>query len=339
LIDLNELDEQHLRLLTSLLLAMPRSDEGLDPLPFRAEHYVNIGKIDWLETVGYIRKEQNRYHVSLTGLVQLENPRAHELIRIFESLFIELKKHYLRVQQHPALMEVLASTAGVSENDCREALYYMVEGQWCSGRSTSFFNDPNPVVCPAESILSYDTFNEVIVQLRIWQATRIRDRQKQLASALRTSPSFSGNEPLAQVDSARRKPDWFDKLPASQKPLMDEIYAGLLQGLRALPCMGVRAVIDVLCVELLGSDDSFKEKTKKLLAAGHILQADKTALDAVIEAGHASAHRGHFPNGDDLTAILDIAEQLLHRHYIQPGLVKSLVTNTPLKPKRKELSP
>lgn len=334
--ELNELDPQHLRLLTSLLLAMPRNDEGLDPLPFRADHYEDIGKIDWLEAVGYIRKEHDRYHVSLTGLVQLEDQRARELVRIFESLFIELKRHYRRVQRHPAVVDVLASAAGVSGNDCREALYYMVEGQWCGGRSTSFFNGPNPVVCPAESILSYETFNDVIVQLRIWQASRIRDRRQQLASALLTFPFAGGNELPAQIESesGRRKPDWFDKLPASQKPLMDEIYAGLSQGLRALPCMGVRAVIDVLCVELLGSDDSFKEKTKKLLAAGHILQADKTALDAVIEAGHASAHRGHFPSQDDLTVILDITEKLLHRQYIQPELVKQLVSNTPSKPKR-----
>lgn len=333
--ELNELDPQHLRLQTALLLAMPRNDEGLDPLPFRADHYEHISKIDWLEAVGYIRREQDRYHVSLTGLVQLKDQRARELVRFFESLFIELKRHYRRVQRHPAVVDVLASAAGISGSDCREALYYMVEGQWCSGRSISFFSDPNPVVCPAESILSYDTFNDVIVQLRIWQANRIRDRQKQLANALRTFQPANGNEPPAQNGSMRRKPDWFDKLPASQKPLMDEIYAGLSQGLRALPCMGVRAVIDVLSVELLGSDDSFKEKAKKLLAGGHILQADKTALDAVIEAGHASAHRGHFPNQDDLTAILDIAEQLLHRQYIQPELVKNLVTNTPLKPKRK----
>ena len=332
--ELNELDSQHLRLLTSLLLAMPRNDEGLDPLPFRADHYEDISKIEWLEAVGYIRKEQDRYHVSLTGLVQLSDQRARELVRIFESLFIELKRHYRRVQRHPAVVDVLASAAGVSGSDCREALYYMVEGQWCSGRSTSFFSDPNPVVCPAESILAYETFSDVIVQLRIWQASRIRDRQKQLASALLTFPFASGNELPAQIESVRRKPDWFDKLPTSQKPLMDEIYAGLSQGLRALPCMGVRAVIDVLCVELLGSDDTFKEKTKKLLAAGHILQADKTALDAVIEAGHASAHRGHFPSQDDLTVILDIAEQLLHRHYIQPELVRQLVTNTPLKSKK-----
>lgn len=335
MVELNELDAQHLRLLTSLLLAMPRNDEGLDPLPFRAGHYEDISKIDWLEAVGYIRKEQDRYHISLTGLVQLKDQRARELIRIFELLFIELKRHYRHVQHRPAVLGVLASAAGVSDSDCREALYYMVEGQWCSGRSTSFFNDPNPVVCPAESILAYETFSDVIVQLRIWQASRIQDREQLFAGALLAFPFASGNELPAQIESVRRKPDWFDRLPASQRPLMDEIYTGLSQGLRALPCMGVRAVIDVLCVELLGSDDSFKEKTKKLLEAGHIVQVDKTALDAVIEAGHASAHRGHFPSQDDLTVILDIAEQLLHRHYIQPGLIKSLVSNTPPKSKRK----
>lgn len=334
MVELNELDVLHLRLLTSLLLAMPRSDEGLDPLPFRADHYANLAEIDWLETVGYIRKEQDRYHVSLTGLVQLKDQRARELVRVFESLFVELKRHYRRVQRQPAGLDVLASAAGVSGNDCREALYYMVEGQWCGGRSISFFNDPNPVVYPAESILAYETFSDVIIQLRIWQASRIRDRQQQLAGALSAFPFVRGNELPVRIESVRRKPDWFEKLPASQKPLMDEIYAGLSRGLRALPCMGVRAVIDVLCVELLGSDDSFKEKTKKLFAAGHILQADKTALDAVIEAGHASAHRGHFPSQDDLTVILDIAEQLLHRQYIQPELVKQLVSNTPSKPKK-----
>jgi Domain of unknown function (DUF4145) len=332
--ELNELDAQHLRLLSLLLHAMPHGDEGLDPSPFRAKHYSEISQINWLETGGYVRKENERYHISLTGLVQLKEQRARDLERNFESLFFELKRHYRHVQGRPVVVDVLASAAGVSSTDAREALYYMVEGQWCSGRSISFFNDPNPTVCAAESILSYETFNDVIVQLRTWQASRIRDRQKQLANALRAIQPDSDEKSLSPNASVRRKPDWFDGLPASQKPLVDEIYIGLSQGLRALPCMGVRAVIDVLCVELLGSDDSFKEKTKKLLAGGHILHADKTALDAVIEAGHASAHRGHFPNQADLMAILDIVEQLLHRQYIRPDLVKNLVTNTPLKPKR-----
>ena len=337
MVELNQLDAQHQRLLSALLLAMPHTDEGLDPLPFRADHYEDITKIEWLEAVGYIRKEQERYHISLTALVQLGDQRAQDLLRVFEILFVELKQHYRLVQREPASVSVLAAAAGVTREMGSEALHYMVEGQWCGGRSISFFKDTDPVVYPSESILAYSTFNDVIVQLRTWQAGRIRDRQLQLASALRAFSTSGGVQVPAQTDRVRQKPDWFDRLPPSQKTLIDEIYLALSQGLRALPCMGIRAVVDMLCVELLGNEGSFQEKTKQLFRGGHILEKEKIALDAVIEAGHASAHRGHVPSQDDLTAILDITEQLLHRHHIQPETVKRLAANTPPKPKKQKL--
>ena len=46
------------------------------------------------------------------------------------------------------------------------------------------------------------------------------------------------------------------------------------------------------------------------------MQAD--TLDAAIEAGNASAHRGHNPSQKSVFAVLDIVEALLHKVYIDP---------------------
>lgn len=331
---LHELDQDGLELLSALLAESPQSEAGVDCWSFRAAHYGQVSVIDWMESVGYIRKDQERYHVSLTGLVQMRDGRAIEVLRDAEVLFAALRQHYARVQRQSLTVEKLAASVGLDSLQVKEALSYMVEAPWWGGRSTSFFSHPEPSITPGEAVLGYASFADVVAQLRSWQSTRIRDRQLALASALRATAPNVDDSSKQDGKRVRQRPDWIGDLPPTVKDLLSEIYSALTLDLRALPAMGVRAVIDSVCVQLVGDVGPFDEKLRRLVKDGHLLERERPFLAAAIEAGSASAHRGHVPSSDDLGVLLDILERLLHGQYILPMAAQQIQANTPARPPR-----
>lgn len=332
---MNELTDIEKSLLAHLLESTPANDSGVDSLAFRAQHFGSINLIDQLEAEGYIRKDQERYFVSLTGLVQLEVERSIRILDDAEKLFHQLKIHYSRTQREGLKIDDLARRAGVDDQGTREALNYMVEGTWWGGRSGSFFSVPDAHIQPSESILRFESFSAVVQQLRSWQAARIRDRQLALAAALRAHVDKSA-QPPATSNTQRERPDWFTKLPDGLRDLLDETYSAMTLDLRALPAMGARALIDVVAVELVGDTGSFEKKLMLLQDGGHITATSKSILSAAIDVGSASAHRGYVPSRDDLGTLLDIIEHLLQAHYVLPRAAEKMRANTPSRPSSKK---
>lgn len=331
---MHELRGEEKELLEIVLEATPQNDAGVDSLAFRAQYFDKVVLIDRLEAEGYIRKDQDRYFVSVTALAQLESERAGHILENAEKLFIELRRHYQTTQREAIQVDVLAERIGIDPVAAREALSYMVEGTWWGGRSTSFFAVPDPHIQPSETILRFDSFARVIDQLRNWQATRIRDRQLALANALRDFPAFQTESHQSPPRVQRQKPDWFDQLPEPPSSLLAEIYSALTLDLRALPAMGVRAVIDVVCVELVGDTGTFEKKLVLLKEDGYISETERSILSSAIDTGSASAHRGHVPSRDDLATLLDIIEHLLRAQYILPAAAQKMKSNTPPRPAR-----
>ncbi len=123
---------------------------------------------------------------------------------------------------------------------------------------------------------------------------------------------------------SRKKPAWFDVLPQNIKSVLNEVYIALHADSYYLATVGARTVVDLLIVDKIGDVGSFKEKIKKLKADGHITTEEGDLVEAVIEAGNASAHRGHAPNQSDLKHVMDILESLLDKLYIAERRQKQL---------------
>jgi hypothetical protein len=68
--------------------------------------------------------------------------------------------------------------------------------------------------------------------------------------------------------------------------------------------------------------------------AGHISAQEKDALDAVADAGNASAHRGYSPTAERLSRIFDIIENFLHRAFVLAPAAADIRSTTPPRPKR-----
>lgn len=114
---------------------------------------------------------------------------------------------------------------------------------------------------------------------------------------------------------------------------MEEVYAAKAQGLRALPAIGVRAALDLLMTNRLGNDKgTFDQKLTELTKLGFLNEEEREQVLATIDAGSASAHRGHVPTPEDLEAMLTTCEVHLQRAFFLREASERLRTNTPKRP-------
>jgi hypothetical protein len=129
--------------------------------------------------------------------------------------------------------------------------------------------------------------------------------------------------------SSRFAPNWVFYLPPKQRQLLEEVYKSLDSQGQALPMMGVRALLDLVAADKVGDIGGFSDKIKRLVEKGLISPNNAEVLSAVLDIGHAAAHRGHFAEDHDLHAVMDIIENLLQSVYVFDRLAKSLKSRTP----------
>ena len=127
---------------------------------------------------------------------------------------------------------------------------------------------------------------------------------------------------------ARKRPTWFYKLPAEYVEFLNEIYTALHADSRRLAMMGARSIIDCFISRKIGDQGSFPAGITGLVREGYISQRNAKVIEAAIEMGHASAHRGHKPSSDEINTVIDIVENLL-QHEVLSESAESLKKTTP----------
>jgi len=134
---------------------------------------------------------------------------------------------------------------------------------------------------------------------------------------------------------SRRKPEWVElhPLPDEYQGLLDEVYVALHADSRRLAMMGARALIDAVIQRNGGDHANFKAGFDILVQQQLISQKNREILEAAVEVGHASAHRGHNPDGDSVSTVLDIVENILH-HELLLEQKDGLIAKTPKRTKR-----
>ena len=126
-------------------------------------------------------------------------------------------------------------------------------------------------------------------------------------------------------------PKWTQDLEETQMLLFWEVYSAISLGLRSLAMMGFRAIIDTYATRQIGDVGGFKKKLDTLLSQQFINKTQHEHLDAVIEAGNASGHRGHRPEINDLKASLRVVEELLAKERFGDAIEK-IRAETPPRP-------
>jgi hypothetical protein len=131
--------------------------------------------------------------------------------------------------------------------------------------------------------------------------------------------------------TVRPKPPWSDKIDDDVlRDVLDELYSALTGGLYVLASVGARTLLDRAGYLLIGDPKGgFEGKLSALVAGGFISSQDKEALDAVADAGNASAHRGYTPTPDRLGHIVDIIENFLQRAFVLKSAAAEIRKSTP----------
>lgn len=132
---------------------------------------------------------------------------------------------------------------------------------------------------------------------------------------------------------SRRRPTWFDDLPAEYSSLLSEIYSALHADSRSLAMMGLRTLIDLFMSRKLQDSPGFEAGLKALVKENYITTRSRNVIEAAVEAGHAAAHRAHKPTVNQLNAVMDIVENLI-QHDLLSESAETLRKTIPARPPR-----
>jgi hypothetical protein len=129
----------------------------------------------------------------------------------------------------------------------------------------------------------------------------------------------------------RAKPAWSNKISDDNlRMLIDELYVALNAGLLVVSTIAARTLFDRASFLLINDPPGgFGGKLQALVDTGRISASDRSILEAMTDAGSASAHRGFAPTFDQLTAIVDILENYIERTFVLNAVADTLKNATP----------
>lgn len=210
--------------------------------------------------------------------------------------------------------------------------------------------DTEVVYAPCRRCMGY-TRHEVLATKQVEEAEECEDRRDLIFRATyrmiqcrgceavslverEDYPTYEGNSRACYYPPplARRIPNWHFQLTAfdgEMRKLLEEVYSAMRADTRRLALMGVRAIVDMLLSDQVGPNGGFQERMNHLVSDGHISPKNRLVLGAVLEAGHAAAHRGYEPSEVDLGRVLDIVGNVLQSLYVLDEHAEELGKTTP----------
>lgn len=115
------------------------------------------------------------------------------------------------------------------------------------------------------------------------------------------------------------RPAWLPELSQEMQAILHEVYKAADHHLFSVAAMGVRTVIDISLTSLVGDIGGFDKKLGRAIETQKIESKYRAPIMAVIESGHASAHRGHVHTSESFGELLSLLVQLLIRIHIAPA--------------------
>ena len=134
----------------------------------------------------------------------------------------------------------------------------------------------------------------------------------------------------------RKPPEWFDGLwidiGAEYKfisDLLQEVYIATQNDLPRLAAMGVRALLEQIMISRVGDLGSFQAHLKAFESQGFVTANQRRQLEAILEAGHAAAHRAYKPGSTSLLTLLDLTEHIIESVFLHEDRIAHLRQRVP----------
>ncbi len=136
---------------------------------------------------------------------------------------------------------------------------------------------------------------------------------------------------------SRAEPKWLSELggllPNEKmqyiRGLLKEIYSALHNDSRRLAVMGIRALIEHLMITEVSDNGTFKSNLTAFQQAGYLSGKQREILEAILEAGHATIHRGFHPSAEDVLIVVEITESLVETIYVHSKKAEKLKERVP----------
>lgn len=186
--------------------------------------------------------------------------------------------------------------------------------------------DEGPYGDPEKEIFEY-----MLLQCKGCNAVSFLIRQKTLATSENTA------EEVEFYDQNFPEPDLFDdddngflveedrkKLPKKVLALYEEVEFAFEEEANMLAGVGLRMLVESICLDQNISGNNLQIKITKLHDAGYIAKNDVPILDILRDIGNVSAHEiKGFPM-KHLSYALDIIDHILKSIYVMPDIQKKL---------------
>ncbi len=321
----------------SLLTDIFRNSSGTPPaLPsarYRADHP------RWLDVLDEFANGQlflqrdtagKSYTLRVYALPLVDDVHAEELLRLMNSIYAVFKTLYQEHLSERIPVSSITTLVHADINLTRKALFYMrdAHGIWsCLTNGFPYENDAG--ICISETVLRKDDFGSVLSEFYEWHYINAKNRalSKDANPALSTLNLDSRG--FLRDSGESTEPDWYRVLDDTKKALIKELDVAARNGLVALPTMGLRTLIESVMREKIGDKDSFGAALRAFRDAGYVTARHAELIDKVIEAGHASIHRTHFPDESDVDVCIDVVRHLLEGVYVLKPKVDVVAEKTP----------
>jgi hypothetical protein len=126
--------------------------------------------------------------------------------------------------------------------------------------------------------------------------------------------------------NARKPIDDVDELPQKVKLIYQETIGALNAQLPVLTAIGLRAIIEAICIDQSVTGRSLEKKIDGLASTGILSAAQAKILHGHRFLGNIAAHDIVSANPRELIAALEIAEAMLKTIYVLPGLSAQIKT-------------
>lgn len=122
----------------------------------------------------------------------------------------------------------------------------------------------------------------------------------------------------------RQPMEGYEELPAKTWRVYREVLKALSHGTPVLAAIGLRAIIESVCLDQKTKSKNLAKGIDELADMGHLSKTQASFLHNHRFMGNVAAHEIVAPKAEHLIAALDIAETLLRTIYVLPTLAESL---------------
>jgi hypothetical protein len=299
---------------------------------FRKRNFSEVEHIDLLVHRGFVLDKNGRYSVGVLCLPQIESGIASKILDDANLLWKAYGAEFLNSDNDSAFLSTVAKAAGLGMGDAQRALHYMMQTNWHRGHATPADGLYDSVAI-GEEVLRYESFSAYLAHLHKQQSD-LNALTGQIGAP--NFLDFGESRPKTlPVLNAATLPVWVEQLPEGLRELLKETFQAKEQGWNRLAAMGIRAMFDMVSTEALQVDaGGFKRKLEDMVREEHIALTQHQNLNALVETGHAAAHRGFNPTPEMVDSMWGIAMNALESFFVLKPKAQKLMADTPARTSR-----